>query len=47
MTMREIRAFVAEQHGVEVSPELISTVTDAVLEEMKEWHVYWKDSTQW
>jgi hypothetical protein len=27
MTMREIQAFLEEQHGVEVSPELISTVT--------------------
>jgi putative transposase len=37
MTVREIQAFVAEQYGVEVSPELISTVTDEVLEEVKEW----------
>src|SRR5512134_2419484 len=37
MTVREIRAFVEEQYGVEVSPELISTVTDGVLEEVKEW----------
>jgi len=37
MTVREIQAFVAEQYGVEVSPDLISTVTDGVLEEVKEW----------
>ena len=37
MTVREIQAFVVEQYGVEVSPELISTVTDGVLEEVKEW----------
>jgi putative transposase len=37
MTVREIQAFVAEQYGVEVSPDLISSVTDAVLEEVKEW----------
>lgn len=37
MTVREIQAFVEEQYGVEVSPELISTVTDGVLEEVKEW----------
>jgi len=37
MTMREIRAFLQEQYGVEVSPELISEVTDAVMAEVKEW----------
>jgi transposase-like protein len=37
MTVREIQAFVEEQYGVTVSPELISTVTDGVLEEVKEW----------
>lgn len=37
MTIREIQAFVEEQYGVTVSPELISTVTDSVLEEVKEW----------
>lgn len=43
MTVREIQAFLEEPYGVEVSPELISTVTDAVtdavLEEVKEWQV--------
>lgn len=37
MTMREIRAFLEEQYGVEVSAELISTVTDSVMEEVQEW----------
>lgn len=37
MTVREIQAFVEEQYGVTVSPDLISTVTDGVLEEVKEW----------
>ena len=37
MTMREIRAFLEEQYGVEVSPELISTVTDSVMETVLEW----------
>ena len=37
MTMREIRAFLQEQYGVEVSPELISEVTDAVMAEVKDW----------
>src|SRR4051812_20392007 len=34
MTVREIQAFLAEMYAVEVSPDLISTVTDAVLEEV-------------
>jgi len=37
MTMREIQAFLEEQYGVEVSPELISTVTDAVMSEVAAW----------
>jgi putative transposase len=37
MTMREIRGFLEDQYGVEVSPELISTVTDAVMETVLEW----------
>lgn len=37
MTMGEIRGFLEEQYGVEVSAELISTVTDAVMEEVREW----------
>jgi transposase-like protein len=37
MTMRQIRGFLEEQYGVEVSPELISTVTDSVLEMVQEW----------
>lgn len=41
MTVREIQAFLEEQYGVAVSPDFISTVTDAVtdavLEEVKEW----------
>lgn len=37
MTVREIQAFVQEQYGVEVSPDLISEVTDAVMAEVKEW----------
>ena len=39
MTVREIQGFLEEQYGVEVSPDLISTVTDAVLAEVKEWQV--------
>jgi putative transposase len=37
MTMREIQGFLAEQYGVDVSPELISSVTDAVMEEIGAW----------
>ena len=37
MTVREIQAFLAEMHAVEVSPDLISTVTDAVMEEVTAW----------
>ena len=32
MTVREIRGHLQELYGIEVSPDLISTVTDAVLE---------------
>lgn len=34
MTVREIQGFVRVQYGTEVSPEFISTVTDAVMEEI-------------
>jgi putative transposase len=37
MSTREICGHVRELYGVEVSAELISKVTDAVLEELKEW----------
>src|SRR5436305_8744373 len=37
MTVREIRGHLEELYGTEVSPELISAVTDAVLEEVAEW----------
>ena len=37
MTVREIRGHLRDLYGVDVSPELISTVTDAVLEEVAEW----------
>jgi transposase-like protein len=37
MTMREIQGFLEEQYGVEVSPELISTVTDSVMSEVGAW----------
>jgi len=37
MTVREIQAFLAEMYAVEVSPDLISTVTDAVHAEASAW----------
>jgi putative transposase len=37
MTTREIQGHLQEVYGVEVSPSLISTVTDAVIEEVKAW----------
>jgi putative transposase len=37
MTVREIQAHLAELYGIEVSPDLISTVTDEVITEVTEW----------
>lgn len=37
MTTRDIQAHLEDIYGVEVSADLISTVTDGVLEEVKEW----------
>jgi putative transposase len=37
MTTRDIRAYLRELYDVEVSPDLISRVTDAVVEELTEW----------
>lgn len=37
MTVREIRGHLEELYGIDVSPDLISTVTDAVLETVAEW----------
>ena len=37
MTVREIQGDLAELYGTEVSPDLISRVTDAVLDEVREW----------
>jgi transposase-like protein len=37
MTMREIQGFLAEQYATEVSPEFISSVTDAVMSEVAVW----------
>lgn len=37
MTVREIQGFLLEQYGVEVSPDFISSVTDAVMTEIIAW----------
>ena len=37
MTTRDIRAHLREMYDVDVSPDLISRVTDAVTEELAEW----------
>ena len=37
MTMREIQGFLQESYGVEVSPEFISSVTEAVMAEVSAW----------
>ena len=37
MTVREIQGFLAEQYASEVSPEFISSVTDAVMAEVAAW----------
>jgi putative transposase len=37
MSVREIKRFLEEQYKVEVSSDLISTVTDSVLEDVLEW----------
>lgn len=37
LTTRDIQAQLQELYGVEVSPTLISSVTDAVLDEVKIW----------
>jgi putative transposase len=37
MTVREIRGHLEDLYGIDVSPDLISSVTDAVLEAVAEW----------
>jgi len=37
MTVREIRGHLEELYGIDVSPDLISAVTDAVLEQVADW----------
>jgi transposase-like protein len=37
MTIPEIQGHVVELYGTEVSPDLINRVTEAVLDEVREW----------
>jgi transposase-like protein len=37
MTVREVQGFLIDQYGVDVSPEFISSVTDAVMAEVGAW----------
>ena len=37
LTVRDIRAHLKDVYGLQVSPDLISRVTDAVLDEVREW----------
>jgi putative transposase len=37
MTVRDIQAHLTEMYGTEISPSLISTVTDAVVDEVAKW----------
>ena len=37
LSVREIQAHLAELYGIEVSPDLISAVTDAILDEITQW----------
>lgn len=37
MTVREVQGYLLEMYGVEVSPEFISSVTDAVMAEVSAW----------
>ena len=37
MTVRDIQSQIEEIYGVDVSPALISTVTDSVMAEVKTW----------
>src|SRR3954464_7764839 len=37
MTVREIQGHLADLYGIDVSPDLVSAVTDAVLDEIAEW----------
>lgn len=37
MTVRDVQAHIADVYNVEISPELVSKITDAVIPELREW----------
>lgn len=39
MTVREVQGYLEEMYGVIVSPDFISEVTDAIMEEVRQWQV--------
>jgi len=45
MTTRDIKAHLEKIYGIEVSPELVSRVTDAVMDEVHEWQTRQLDKT--
>ena len=45
MTTRDIKAHLEKIYGIEVSPELVSRVTDGVMEEVREWQTRQLDRT--
>jgi Transposase, Mutator family len=48
MTVREIHGLLSEQYGTEVSPEFISSVTDAVMAEVGAGRLgRWSRCTRW
>ena len=53
MSVRQIRGHLEELYGIDVSPDLISTITDAVLESVAQWQgrpstpsIRWSSSTR-
>ena len=44
LTVRDVQAHLREMYQVEVSPDLISKITDAVLDELREWQMRPLDS---
>jgi putative transposase len=46
MTVREIQGFMAEMYSVDVSPDLISSITDAVMSEVS-LRAPWRLCTRW
>jgi putative transposase len=45
MTVRNIQAYLEKIYGIEVSPELVSCVTDAMMDEVCEWQTRHLDTS--